>query len=63
MEAQCMSNIKRDFIASNLRAQFNKLANILGNIEQDLIDCDYTHDSLKEIEANLRQIRKLCVEN
>jgi hypothetical protein len=63
MEAQCMSNIKRDFIASNLRSQLNRLSNILGNMEQDLMDCDYTYDSLKEIESNLRQIRKLCVDN
>ena len=63
METQCMSSIKRDFIASNLRSQLNRLSSILGNIEQDLIDCDYTHDSLREIESNLRQIRKLCGEN
>ena len=63
MEAQCMSNIKRDFIASNLRSQLNRLSNILGNMEQDLMDCDYTYDSLKEIESNLRKIRKLCVDN
>jgi len=63
MEAQCTSNIKRDFIASNLRSQLNRLSNILGNMEQDLMDCDYTYDSLKEIESNLRKIRKLCVDN
>ena len=63
MDAQCMSNIKRDFIASNLRSQVGRLTNILGSIEQDSIDCDYMHDLLKEIESNLRQIRKLCADN
>ncbi len=63
MEVQCMSSIKRDFIASNLRSQVSRLSNILGNIEADSAGCDYTHDSLKEIESNLRQIRKLCLDN
>jgi sensor histidine kinase regulating citrate/malate metabolism len=58
-----MSNIKRDFIASNLRSQINNLAGILGNIENNSADCDYTQDSLKEVEVNIKQIRKLCAED
>jgi hypothetical protein len=59
-----MSTIRRDFIASHLRSQLNMLNRILSNIEEeDKVACDYAHESLKEIEANLRQIRKLCMNN
>lgn len=56
-------NMRWDFIASSMRLQVNKLRNILDNIEEDNIDCDYTYESIKQIEDNLRQIRKLCVNN
>ncbi len=60
----CMSSICQDFVASNLRSQVNRLNAVLNNIEDHgSIDCDYTHESLKDIEIKLRQIRKLCVNN
>ncbi|MGA2774454.1 MAG: hypothetical protein ABSE81_00095 [Candidatus Omnitrophota bacterium] len=56
-----MSTIRKDFVASNLRSQLNRLQNILNNIEvSDRVDCQYTDISLKEIEVVLRQIRKVC---
>ena len=58
-----MSTIRKDFLASNLRSQLGRLSSILNNIEEErLIDGECASDSLKEVELNLRQIRKLCVE-
>jgi len=59
-----MSPIRKDFLASNLRSQLGRLSNILNNIEEErLIDGECASDSLKEVELNLRQIRKLCMNN
>ena len=59
-----MSPIRKDFLASNLRNQLGRLSNILNNIEEErLIDGKSANDSLKEVEMNLRQIRKLCISN
>jgi hypothetical protein len=61
---ETMSNMRREFIAGNLRSQINRLSNILINLEEDRkVDCEYTNESLKEIENRLRQIRKLCANN
>ncbi|MFA5351017.1 MAG: hypothetical protein WC357_06790 [Candidatus Omnitrophota bacterium] len=59
-----MSAIRKDFLASNLRSQLGRLSSILNNIEEErLVDGECASDSLKEIELNLRQIRKLCMDN
>jgi len=59
-----MSPIRKDFLASNLRSQLDRLTGILNNIEEEmLVDAEYTSDSLKQVELNLRQIRKLCLSN
>ena len=59
-----MSPIRKDFLASNLRNQLGRLSNILNNIEEErLVDGACASDSLKEVELNLRQIRKLCMSN
>lgn len=59
-----MSPIRKDFLASNLRSQLGRLSSILSNIEEERsIDGGCAHDSLKEVELNLRQIRKLCLES
>ena len=64
LNSQAMSTIRRDFIVSNLRAQLNRMHSVLNNIENDeTADCGYTNESLKGIEANLKQIRKLCCDN
>ncbi len=61
---QTMSAIRKDFIASHLRSQLDRLRSVLNSIEEEsLIHCGYAHESIKEIEANLRQIRKLCEDN
>ena len=58
-----MSSIRRDFVATNLRSQLNRLCSILTDIEkEDTVDCDYTNESLRAIEINLRQIRRLCTD-
>jgi hypothetical protein len=59
-----MSSIRRDFVATNLRSQLSWLNDVLCVIEEEnKVDCDYAYGSLKEIELNLRRIRKLCVNN
>ncbi|MDD3345688.1 MAG: hypothetical protein PHO34_04605 [Candidatus Omnitrophica bacterium] len=59
-----MSPIRKDFLASHLRSQLDRLTGILNNIEEEvLVDAEYTSDSLKQVELNLRQIRKLCLSN
>ncbi|MBI4981718.1 MAG: hypothetical protein HZC15_01000 [Candidatus Omnitrophica bacterium] len=55
-----MSEISRDFVASHLRLQLNRLRNILNDMETEKFECSYTQGSLKELENNLRQIRKYC---
>ncbi len=64
VEMESMSTIRRDFVASNLRSQLNRLQNILNNIEVGSnVDCQYADTSLKEVESGLRQIRKICLNN
>jgi|GEM_PF-1006848 len=61
---QGTSTIRRDFILSHLRAQTNKLRTLLLNLEESgEADYDYAEESLKDIETNLRQARKLCEAN
>ncbi len=61
---QTMSTIRREFVANHIRSQINRLRRILVNIEEENhVDRNFAHDSLKEIEAHLRQIRKLCIDN
>ena len=59
-----MSSLRLDFVGSHLRSQISRLHHILDNIEEEgEVDCEYASESLKEIETNLRQIRKLCTDN
>ncbi|MCK9431844.1 MAG: hypothetical protein PHQ84_01140 [Candidatus Omnitrophica bacterium] len=59
-----ISSIRKDFLASNLRSQVDRLNSVLNNIEEErTVDIEYASDSLKEVELKLRQIRKLCVES
>lgn len=61
---ESMSTMRRDFVASNLRSQLNRLQNILNDIEVGgNVDCQNADISLKEIEIGLRQVRKLCLSN
>ena len=64
MNAQVMSMDERIFVASHLRSQLTRLQHVLDTIEEEnKVECDFAHESLKEIETNLRSIRKLCESN
>jgi len=64
MNTQVMSMVRKDFVASHLRSQLNRLQNVLDNIEEEnRVECDFATESLKEVETNLRKIRKICVNN
>jgi len=61
---QTMSSIRRDFIATHLRSQLNRLRRFLDNIEEEeRLDPGYADEALKEVEVGLRRIRKLCMSN
>jgi hypothetical protein len=56
-----ITSVRKEFLASRLRLQMDRLGNILGAIEEESkVDCDYVYESLKKIEGNLRQARKMC---
>ena len=61
---QTISSTRKDFIASNLRSQINRLSGVLSAIEEEeKVDSEYAYASLKAIEINLRSVRKLCENN
>ncbi|HAZ09550.1 MAG: hypothetical protein A2047_01270 [Omnitrophica bacterium GWA2_41_15] len=61
MNAQAMSMDERIFVASHLRSQLTRLQHVLDVVEEkNEVECDFTHESIKEIEIKLRQLRKLC---
>jgi hypothetical protein len=56
-----MSNLRKDFVVSNLRSQLSTLQGVLKNIEDsERSEDDYIGESLKRVEKNIRQLRKLC---
>ena len=64
MNMQSMSMMRKDFVASYLRSQLNRLQDVLDNIEEESkVECDFATDSLKEVETSLRKIRKICLNN
>ncbi len=64
MNMQLMSMMRKDFVASYLRSQLNRLQDVLNNIEEESkVECDFATDSLREVETSLRKIRKMCVDN
>ncbi len=57
-------NMRKEFIISNLRSQITNLLSVLKNLEDaEKIEGEYTNETLKKVELDLRQIRKLCVTN
>lgn len=59
---QTMLNMRKDFIASHLRSQVDKLLAVLHNLEDsNEVEVDYTNETLRKVETDLRQIRKLCL--
>jgi len=64
MSVQAMSMDERIFVASHLRSQICRLQHVLDVIEEEnKVECGFAHKSLKEVEINLRNIRKLCENN
>jgi len=64
MNMQSMSMMRKDFVASYLRSQLNRLQDVLDNIEEEnKVECGFATDSLREVETSLRKIRKMCVNN
>ncbi|MBF0385139.1 MAG: hypothetical protein HQL27_04640 [Candidatus Omnitrophica bacterium] len=55
---QDISKIRREFISGHLRTQLNSLKWLLDDLENEItIDSDYTYESLREAEINLRKLR------
>jgi hypothetical protein len=64
MNTQVMSWDARIFVASHLRSQLTRLQNVLDNIEEaNKVECDFAAENLKEVETNLRKIRKIYMNN
>ena len=64
MNMQSMSMMRKDFVASYLRSQLNRLQDVLDNIEEEnKVECGFATDSLREVETSLRKIRKMCANN
>jgi hypothetical protein len=56
-----LSSLRKDYIASHLRSQLNTLLSVLQTIEDsELIEDDYTDESLKRVEINIRRLRREC---
>lgn len=61
---QDISSVRKDFLASQLRTQLSRMNTILQNFgDEEKVDCGYMFASLREIETNLRHIRKFCTNN
>jgi hypothetical protein len=52
-----------DFAATHLRSQIYRLQGVLEHLETEKPDGGYMTSSLKDIEASIRQIRKVCETN
>lgn len=64
MYIQTMSAVRKDFVVSHIKTQLSTLRHLLGIIESgENADKEYTSESLKQVEHNLRKIRKLCENN
>ena len=52
-----------DFATTHLRSQITRLNMILEHLEGDKAHGGYMTSSLKDIEANIRRLRKVCETN
>jgi hypothetical protein len=60
-EMLTMSSICKEFVATKLRSQINTLSVVLTSLEKAAPqDEEYTQESLRKVETELKQIRKLC---
>ena len=58
---ETLLSMEKDFLASSLRALIDRLKNVLSAIEEgESIENEFTNNSLKSVETQLRQIRKFC---
>ncbi|HOD12634.1 MAG TPA: hypothetical protein PLO93_05255 [Candidatus Omnitrophota bacterium] len=62
-EIQIFSALDQDIFMSQLRSQIHKLNTIIFNLENQRTDFSYAAMLVKEIEKNLRRIRKTWLEN
>jgi len=64
VKMQTMSSIRKDFVATHIRVQLERLRNILESVEEcDAVDSTYAEESLRRIESDIRSIRKICLNN
>ena len=53
----------QDFIVSLLRSQVKTLSDLLSNIEETSVIDENIQTNLKQVEVNIRGLRKLCSGN
>lgn len=58
-----MSPIRKEFITSYLRTQINMLQGLIEDIENNDARGDGYAPSFKQLEVNIRQVKKLCSDN
>lgn len=58
-----MSQVRKDFIATHLRCQIKIMLGLLEEIENNDERRDGYENSFRALETNIRQIKKLCLEN
>ncbi len=59
-----MSQIRKEFITSYLRTQIHMLQGLIEDIENnDARGDDGYAPSFKQLEVNIRQVKKLCSDN
>jgi len=57
-----ISCLSKDFLAAHLRSQLDTLKDVLSNIENSekmYVEDDYVIESLRQVEINLRSLRKI----
>ncbi|PIQ88614.1 MAG: hypothetical protein COV72_07320 [Candidatus Omnitrophica bacterium CG11_big_fil_rev_8_21_14_0_20_42_13] len=58
---QAMFNVEKEIVVCHLRSQIEGLSKVLRDIEDaNDIDENFTGSSLRNIEVNLRRIRRFC---
>ena len=62
-EIQIFSELDQDTLMSQLRSQIHKLNTLIFNLEDQRSDFPYAATFVKQIEKNLRRIRKTWLEN
>ncbi len=60
---QKLMGSNQDFIVSLLRSQVKTLSDLLSNIEETSVIDENIQTNLKQVEVNIRGLRKLCSGN